>query len=137
MTTNEITKGLSANLDPKAVSILMEIKKLEGQPYTIADLARSTGYPVTEVVRYLREEAFEPRTWEWLVDYKKYNINAYRHYLHNHKVVEGQLFVNFSKHVILINVAKILRLRVTKGHNTRGTEILYVFDEMLLGNDNS
>lgn len=150
MNNSHITKGIEANFSTKAENILHSILQIQQEnqeqnkspeEYTIVELARRCGLPITEVVRYIRPETYEPRDYEWLLNMKKYNVKAYTYYLQNHKIVTidkrndktgkmettKQLYVNFSKHSVLLNTARLMKFGVRQVKNSSDTMVLFVW----------
>lgn len=121
MDSLDVYTGQSANWDNRAIAIIEFLLERQGQPYTYAEISNVLGIPNVEVSRYLREESFEKRDYEWLLDMKKFNPKAYAYYLQNHKIrkitmpdgrVKHIVYVNFSKHTVFLMNCRLKNAQV-------------------------
>lgn len=134
----DVYTGQSANWDNKAIGIIEYILAKQGEPYTYVEIAKALDIPTAEVSRYLREECFEARDYDWLVKMAKYRRRAYMHYLNNHqirkvKTADGEmrnvLYVNFSKHNIFLMNCRLRNLRVIYD-KIGDRKLIYLFENM-------
>lgn len=131
----DITSGVQASWDNKAIQIIEYIVALNGRAYTYVEIANELNMAVTEVGRYLREAAFERRSWEWAKKMRKYKPKAYMYYLNNSEIREvtedGEtkklLYVNFSKHDIFLMNCRLRNVEVMYQHAS-GRKLVYLFE---------
>lgn len=134
----DVYTGQSANWDNKAIGIIEYIVAKQGQPYTYVEIAKNLDIPTAEVSRYLREQCFEARDYEWLLSMAKFRSRAYQHYLNNHEIrkvrmpdgeLRNVLYVNFSKHSIFLMNCRLRNLRVVY-EKIGDRKLIYLFENM-------
>jgi hypothetical protein len=138
----DVYTGQSANWDNKAIGIIEYIVAKQGEPYTYVEIAKTLDIPTAEVSRYLREECFEARSYDWLLKMQKYRKRAYTHYLNNHQIrkipvlldngkteMRSVLYVNFSKHSIFLMNCRLRNLRVVY-QKIGDRKLIYLFENM-------
>lgn len=134
----DVYTGQSANWDNKAIAIIEYIISKQGEAYTYVEIAKALDIPTAEVSRYLREECFEARDYDWLLKMGKFRKRAYMHYLNNHqirtiKTADGTekpvLYVNFSKHSIFLMNCRLRNLRVVY-QKVGDRKLIYLFENM-------
>ncbi len=134
--TLDVYTGASAHWNSTCIALIEYLISLGGSKYTYVSVAAAICIPTAEVSRFLRDKCYERRDYEWLLQFRRYNPVAYRHYLQNSEIRERtdekgkkikELYVNFSKHSIFLANCRLRNVRVE--YQTIGSKrLVHLFD---------